>query len=108
LEEYSRQWNSEFQRKLERWKNLTPEQRYKAIIKLLSYFEAKAKESPLVAGIEFYAWLSSPDGAIVWPAIFRPEFRSVIVDITKYLLMIIHRERAKGQIEAAMMAGGAR
>lgn len=89
--EFSKRWNEEFEKKLHVWRSLSKEERDKVVEKVLEKFQQLASKDPRVAGIEFYKWLSSPDGAIVWPYLFREEFRGIIVDITRHLLEIAHK-----------------
>jgi hypothetical protein len=99
LQEYSARWNAEFEQKFEKWKKLTEEQRIAVAKKILDHFNQLAKENPQLAAIEFYKWLSSPDGAIVWPFLFRKEYRGIIVDITRHILEIVHRTIALNMLK---------
>lgn len=55
---------------------------------ILDYFTRRARENKFTALMLFNKWLASPDGAIIWPHLFKEEYRELAVDIAYYYLAI--------------------
>jgi len=96
LEEWARQyqnsWELEFQKKKEIWdKKLTHEQRVKYIMSVFNRIATISKNDPLQAGVEMLKWIRSPDGALAWPYIWKPEYRQRMIQITFHAMNVIHK-----------------
>lgn len=75
--------------KIEKFNSLPREAKVKAIKSILDYFIKLSEiENKMVAWAKFNEWLASEDGAIVFPHIFKEEYRDLIIDITYYYLLI--------------------
>jgi len=72
-----------------KWKELPDEEKYRIIREILDYFTKRSRESPALAFIEFNTWLASGDGAIIWPWLWKREYREVMIEIAYYYLKII-------------------
>lgn len=71
----------------------------KAVFNRLSQI---ANQDPVQAGIEFMAWLKSPEGALVWPYIWKPEYVPLIRDITYYAIGFVNKIVIRRMIEKGM------
>ena len=70
-------------RKLAMWQALPHEKKVKALQRLLAWVEKEAKEKgPRVAGLKLMRFLLTEDGAIVWPWLWRAEYREKMINIT--------------------------
>jgi len=84
-------WREEFQRKLSKWRELSPEAKHKAIVTIFKKFEEKAKGDKLKTLFEFMKWLQSPEGAIIFPYLWKDEYREVMIDIAYYSMRIFYK-----------------
>lgn len=75
--------------KIDKFNSLPKEAKVKVIKSILDYFvKLSEKENKIIAWAKFNEWLASEDGAIVFPHIFKEEYRDLIIDITYYYLLI--------------------
>ena len=66
--------------KVRRWLELPKGRRIQAIRTVISHFVRRAEEAgPIVAWLEFTDWMGSEDGSIMFPHMFREEFREEAV-----------------------------
>jgi len=82
-------------RKLELWLSLPDEVKARAVRDVMEYFRRRAGENPLAAWAEFSAWLKSEDGAVMWPWLWKPEYREVMIDIAVNYIRIVEAVLAK-------------
>jgi hypothetical protein len=71
---------------LERWLKLPSEAKARIVRRYVEYWADRFEKEPARAILEFTFWLASDDGAIVYPWIFKEQYRIVMIDIaTNYL-----------------------
>jgi len=76
---------------LDKWRKLD-EKTKKAIAKsYVEYFIKLAKENSLHAWAIFTSWLASNEGMIIWPWLWKPEYRDIMIEIAYYYLLIISK-----------------
>ena len=78
-------------RKIELWRSLSREEKIEAIREVLEYFKRKAKENPMLAWMQFTNWLRMEDGCVMFPWMWKEEFRDVMTDIAYYYIVIVER-----------------
>ena len=72
---YQSSWWAEYWKKYELWQNkLDDEKRGKYVEQIITHFARRILEDKIDGIIEFMAWLRSPEGAIVYGYIWRPEY----------------------------------
>jgi len=79
--EHSLEW------KLEWWKNLDKESKKTIIESIINQFIEEAKKNRAEATRKFLLWLKSDDGAIIFPWLFKEEYREIMVDIAYYIIL---------------------
>ena len=82
---------AETMRLLENWRELPEEAKVKVVKEILSYFRKRAEENPFEAFIEFVGWLASDEGAIIWPWIWKDEYRQIMIDVATAFLKLFSR-----------------
>jgi len=82
VEATQQKWQEEFEQKKQKWDKMTHEQRVAYIKTVFDRFLQKAAANPEQAAAEFMQWLISPDGALAWPYIWKPEYRLQMINIT--------------------------
>lgn len=71
---------------LERWLKLPDEAKARIVKRYVEHWADRFEKEPARAILEFTFWLASDDGAIVYPWIFKQQYRPVMIDIaTNYL-----------------------
>ncbi len=58
----------------------------KVIKAIMSRFVEEAKKDRVIGLIKFSVWLRTEDGAIVYPWLFKEEYRELMIDIAYYYL----------------------
>lgn len=76
------EWLGEFEEKKAKWERMTHEQRVAYIKAVFDRFLQKAAQNPQQTAAEFLQWLISPEGALAWPYIWKPEYRELAIRIT--------------------------
>jgi len=76
------EWLREFEEKKAKWERMTHEQRVAYIKAVFDRFLQKAAQNPQQTAAEFLQWLISPEGALAWPYIWKPEYRELAIKIT--------------------------
>lgn len=72
--------------KLRLWQSLPDEEKVKIVRAILEKFIAEASKNPRRASLLFLSWLRSEDGAIVYPWMWKPRYRELMIDIAYYTL----------------------
>ena len=80
---------------------MTPEARRKYVEEVINSFIERIQESKVDGVIEFMAWLRSPEGAIVYGYLWRPEYVEVMKDIALHVMNLFHRFMILMAIEQA-------
>lgn len=57
----------------------------------MNKFLEEAKKDRLMGLIKFSVWLRTEDGAIVYPWLFKEEYRPIMIDIAYYYLMAFEK-----------------
>ena len=91
VKQYQTSWEQEFQRKKEKWFKMSHEQRVKYIKAVFQKLMEIAKEDKLRAGLEFLAWLRSPEGALAWPYLWRDEYKETMINVAYYGMNAVHK-----------------
>ena len=80
--EIQKRWQEDFEAKKAKWERLSHEQRVKYIQSVFQTFMREFQADPRKAGQDFMQWLISPEGALAWPYIWKPQYRELMIDIT--------------------------
>jgi hypothetical protein len=78
---------------LERWLKLPNEAKAKIVRRYVEYWADRFEKEPARAILEFTFWLASDDGAIVYPWIFKQQYRPVMIDIAVNYLKLFNIAR---------------
>ena len=71
---------------LQDWLELPQEKKDEIIRNIINHFMELSKEDGMKAGVEFIRWLASPEGAIVFPWIWKEQYREIMIDIAEQML----------------------
>jgi len=82
---------------------MTDEDRKKYIDAVFARFKEMAGRDLIGAAIEFITWLRSPDGALAWPYLWKPEYVEQIRDITYYGMGFVNKMLIRRMIETGKM-----
>lgn len=90
-------WMEEFNQKKTKWDKASHESKVKYIKTILDRFMRELEENPQQAAANFMQWLITPDGALAWPYIWKPEYRTLMISITSkaYMLAVKYLGGAK-------------
>ena len=107
LKQYQDSWRAEFDEKGKVWfEHMTHEDRIEYIRQVFATFTEIARQDKGRALMEFIAWLRSPDGALAWPYLWKPEYRDVMTDVAAHFISVVHKLIVKQQAVAAQQQGG--
>lgn len=91
MEQARAAWRQEFEKNLQKWQDMTEEQKNKYIHTVFKKFEETARENRQAALILFLKWLQSPQGAIAFPYLWKDEYRQTMIDIIYHAMRIFYK-----------------
>lgn len=87
----SQQLPERLRKKIRGWKRLPKEKKLDYLRGVMEKIRELAEKDKIRAWVTFNLWLSSEDGAIAYPWMWKPAFRRVMVEIAYYYLKIIDK-----------------
>ncbi len=76
---------------LQEWIELPQEKKDEIIRNIINHFLEVSKEDKTKAAIQFIKWISSPEGAMIYPWIWKEPYREVMIDIAEQMLILFSK-----------------
>ena len=73
------------------WLKLPDSTKRKVAARIADHFKKRIEEDSMMGAMEFLQWLSSDEGALVWPWLWRREYQDVMIDLAVNAMKLVSR-----------------